>query len=144
LVQALAHFADKVPESRGDDEAIRARILAELDKQSWAPSSTVNVIVRNAIAELRGTIFDEREREAVRVAAENVPGITSVKDHLVGWSPYLECSSNHQRMRRAVNNSSLGTQSYRSDDEGPITRPVRIHLSAERLSSVQQGKLEAI
>jgi signal-transduction protein with cAMP-binding, CBS, and nucleotidyltransferase domain len=87
LVQALARLADEVPESRSDDEAIRARILAELDKQAWAPGASINVIVRNGVAELWGTIFDEREREAVRVAAENVPGITSVKDHLVWVEP---------------------------------------------------------
>lgn len=87
LVQALARLAEEAPASPGGDEAIRARILAELDKQVWAPTSFVNVIVRNGVAELRGTIFDEREREAVRVAAENVPGITSVKDHLVWLDP---------------------------------------------------------
>jgi CBS domain-containing protein len=82
LIQALAGIADEVPESRGDDEAIRARILAEVDKQAWAPGVSINVIVRNGVAELWGTIFDERERAALRVAAENVPGITSVEDHL--------------------------------------------------------------
>ena len=87
LVQALARLADEAPASRGDDEAIRTRILAELDKQTWAPSSTISVIVRNGVAELWGTIFDEREREAVRVAAENVPGITTVKDDLVWLEP---------------------------------------------------------
>jgi BON domain len=43
--------------------------------------------VQNGIAELRGTIFDERERKAVRIAAENVPGIAGVKDHLVWLEP---------------------------------------------------------
>ena len=79
LVQALARLAEEAPASDGGDEAIRARILAEVDKESWAQTSFINVIVRNGVAELWGTIFDEREREAVRVAAENVPGITSVK-----------------------------------------------------------------
>jgi CBS domain-containing protein len=82
LVQALASLADEVPESSGDDEAIRTRILAEVEKQAWAPGVSINVIARNGVAELWGTIFDEREREALRVAAENVPGITSVEDHL--------------------------------------------------------------
>ena len=66
---------------------MRKQILAELDKRSWSPRSMVNVIVHNGIAELWGTLFDEREREALRVAAENVAGIKNVKDHLVWVEP---------------------------------------------------------
>ena len=53
----------------------------------WAPRTLTNVIVRAGIVELWGTIFDEREREALRVAAENVPGVRQVKDHLVWGEP---------------------------------------------------------
>jgi CBS domain-containing protein len=87
LVQALARLAEEAPSSRPIDETIRMRILAELDKQSWAPRSCVNVIVRSGVAELWGTILDERQRKAIRVAAENVPGVGSVKDHLVWVEP---------------------------------------------------------
>lgn len=87
LVQALANFPDDTPESRADDDLIRARILNELNKQSWAPTSTIDVKVQNGIAELRGTIFDEREGKAVRIAAENVTGIAGVRDHLVWLEP---------------------------------------------------------
>jgi BON domain len=44
---------------------------------------SVNVIVRDGIVELWGAILDERIREVLRVAAENVPGDKRVKDHLV-------------------------------------------------------------
>jgi CBS domain-containing protein len=87
LVQALARLADEAPESHRDDEAIRTRILADLDKEPWAPGFSVNVIVRNGVAEFWGTIFDEREREAVRVVAENVPGIIGVRDHMLLVEP---------------------------------------------------------
>jgi osmotically-inducible protein OsmY len=43
--------------------------------------------VRLGIAELWGVITDEREREAIRVAAENVPGILQVVDNLVYVEP---------------------------------------------------------
>ena len=78
LVQALARLAEEAPPSRPDDEAMRAKIMAELNKQEWAPRSLVNVIVRDGVAELWGTILSEKERDAVRVVAENVPGIASV------------------------------------------------------------------
>jgi CBS domain-containing protein len=87
LVQALARLAEEVPASRSDDETMRGRILAELAKQPWAPRSCINVIVRNGVAELWGTIFDERERNAARVAVENVSGVVGVKDHLVWVEP---------------------------------------------------------
>ena len=61
--------------------AIWERISAECAKQPWAPE--INVIVKNGIVELRGAITDERERQAFIVAAENVPGVKAVHDHLV-------------------------------------------------------------
>jgi len=67
---------------RTSSPAPRGRILAALDAEPWAPRYSINVIVRNGVAEIWGTIFDEREREAVRVVAENVPGIKAVKEHL--------------------------------------------------------------
>ncbi len=83
LVQALAHLAEESSGSKPDDEMMRAQIMGELAKQSWARTSSINVIVRHGIAELWGPIFDQRQREAVRVAAENVVGVGNVKDHLV-------------------------------------------------------------
>jgi hypothetical protein len=37
--------------------------------------------------ELWGAIFDERQRGALKVAAENIPGVKGVKDHLVWIEP---------------------------------------------------------
>jgi CBS domain-containing protein len=64
LVQALARLAEEAPPSRPDDEAMRAQIMAELKKQEWAPHPSVNVIVRDGVAELWGTILDEKKRDA--------------------------------------------------------------------------------
>jgi len=46
-----------------------------------------NVVVRNGVVELWGTITDERERAALIVASENVPGVKTVHDHLVWIEP---------------------------------------------------------
>jgi len=46
-----------------------------------------NVVVRNGVVELWGVITDERERQARIVAAENVPGVKAVHDHLVWIEP---------------------------------------------------------
>ena len=66
----------------GSDETIRALLLAELAKEPWAPVALINPVVRDGVVELWGTITDERERPALVVAAENVPGVKAVHDHL--------------------------------------------------------------
>lgn len=43
---------------------------------------------KDGVAELSGTIFDERERMAAKVAAENVPGVEFVIDQLTWIDPY--------------------------------------------------------
>lgn len=62
-------------------------MLAEIDKQHRAPCASIDVAVENAVVELRGVVTDRREREALRVAAENVPGVEAVRDRLVWVEP---------------------------------------------------------
>jgi CBS domain-containing protein len=82
LLHALASVAREATPAEQSDEAIRTRLLAELGKQPWAPVALISPIVRNGVVELWGTITDERERQALVVAAENVPGVKAVRDHL--------------------------------------------------------------
>ena len=67
------------------DLAIREQILAECERQSWAPMITV--VVHGGIVELHGAITDDRERQALIVASENVRGVKAVRDHLVWIEP---------------------------------------------------------
>jgi len=85
LLHALASVAREVKSTASDDATIREQIMAECAKQPWAPH--VNVVVRDGVAELWGVITDERERQAFIVAAENVPGIKAVRDHLAWVEP---------------------------------------------------------
>ncbi len=85
LMHALASLAREAPAASGDDAAIRDRILAALAKQRWA--FAVNVVVKNGVAEVWGTIMDERERQACIVTVENVAGVKAVHDHLVWIEP---------------------------------------------------------
>lgn len=85
LLHALASIARGTPAPSGDDAAVRDRVMAALAKQRWA--FAVNVVVKNGVAEVWGTIMDERERQACIVAVENVPGVKEVHDHLVWVEP---------------------------------------------------------
>jgi osmotically-inducible protein OsmY len=62
-------------------------LVAELKKQTWAPVGTIDVIVRNGVVTLSGVLLDERQREALRVAAENIPGVLKVEDHVAWMDP---------------------------------------------------------
>jgi hypothetical protein len=62
-------------------------VLAVLDGQSWAPRHMIDVVVRDGVVELWGTVIDPAQRDAVRVAAETVPGVSAVKCHVVWVEP---------------------------------------------------------
>jgi CBS domain-containing protein len=85
LLHALATLAREATPQAGDDAAIRSQILTEYGKQRWAPQ--INVVVRDGVVSLWGVITDERERQALIVAAENVPGVKQVHDHVVWIEP---------------------------------------------------------
>lgn len=85
LMHALVSLARDIETPAGGDAAIRDRILAAVAKQPWAPR--INVVVKNGVVELWGTITDERERQGCIVTAENVAGVREVHDHLVWVEP---------------------------------------------------------
>ena len=87
LLRALAGVAAEIPPSPQSDEAIREGVLAELERQSWAPRNLIDVIVRNRVVELWGTVVEPDQRNAARVAAETVPGVKAVKSHIVWIEP---------------------------------------------------------
>jgi CBS domain-containing protein len=87
LLHALASVLPDVPAPPKTDTAIRERIMAALEGQPWAPKSLIDVVVHHGVVGLWGTILDERDRQAIRVVAENVGGIKEVQDHLVWVEP---------------------------------------------------------
>jgi CBS-domain-containing membrane protein len=92
LVRALLHSLAEPPgkpagNAVAGDAEIRDRIVAEIARQPWGPRASVDVRVTDGAVELYGTITDERERTALRVLAENQPGVKTVLDHLVWIEP---------------------------------------------------------
>lgn len=88
LLRALEQLLPKAETRAVADAELRRHVLRELDRQRWAPRSYLDVKVENGVAELTGLITDGREREAMRVLTENVPGVRGVVDHLVWIEPY--------------------------------------------------------
>ena len=87
LLRALARTLDEEPVAVVGDDEIRERILAELAKVSWVPRDGLTITVGDGAVGLDGVILDEKEREALRIAVENVPGVRAVEDRLVWVEP---------------------------------------------------------
>jgi CBS domain-containing protein len=87
LLRALASVVGEIAPGLKTDEGIRDRVLSELEAQSWTPGDMIDVIVRNGVVELWGTVLDARQRDAAGVAAETIPGVKAVKSHIVWIEP---------------------------------------------------------
>ena len=85
LVRALAMTESKAAiAADSDDRTIRQRLITELTGQEWVHMWTADIIVRDRVVHL--WFSDDRseaERQAVRVAAENIPGVRQVEEHIV-------------------------------------------------------------
>jgi CBS-domain-containing membrane protein len=81
LVQALAThglaFLDRVEA----DEALRESIITKIH-ELCSKGSTVDVIVVHGTVNLWGTVHTEKEKSAIRVAAEETLGVRKVNDRL--------------------------------------------------------------
>jgi CBS domain-containing protein len=104
LLRALvSSLHSAVPVSSCGDAAIREQILRELKNERWAPIASVDVIVRGGIVTLWGYVFDERQRAAIKVLAENVPGVKAVRDDLV-WIDSISGATIESEEKEAMRN----------------------------------------
>ena len=87
IMHGVVSLVNATPPGAKDDASIRTQLLDEMKQEQWAPAATTNVVVHGGVVELWGVITDERQREALRVAAENIPGVKVVRDHLVWIEP---------------------------------------------------------
>ena len=87
LMHAMVSLVRQAPPTAMDDTAIREQLLAEMKREQWAPAAMTTVVVRDGVVELWGVVIDDRQRQALTIAAENIPGVKAVKDHLVWVEP---------------------------------------------------------
>ena len=90
LVRALAMtITEGVGGADADDRMIRDKLLAELKAEKWAEVSPANVTVRDGVVHLWSSYLSEQERRALIVAAESIPGVRRVEDHMRPVPAYL-------------------------------------------------------
>jgi len=88
LVRALAAAKPAAPlmtDHEDDDRTIRARLLNDLQRQHWATRVwPQDILVSHGVVTLWFSSDEpEDNRRAIRVAAENVPGVLSVQENIV-------------------------------------------------------------
>jgi CBS domain-containing protein len=83
LIQALASLAEE-PAGEGGadvtDREIRAMLMGELAGHKWAFAGR-NIVVSDGVIHLWGAFHSAESVDAVRVAAESIPGVKGVEDH---------------------------------------------------------------
>lgn len=81
IVQAVASAVSglTIPFS---DQGIREKLLSQLNSQPWSHTAQLNVTVNDGVVDVWGICHSDAERDAVRIAAENIPGVRTVKNNL--------------------------------------------------------------
>lgn len=83
LVRAVARAKPaKAAKSGSGDVELRQKLESRLDSKSWASRNMVNFVVTKGRVELFGMVRNPDQRDAIRVLAENMAGVRSVKDRL--------------------------------------------------------------
>lgn len=90
LLQAIA--GERKPAEATDrlsDREIRNRVHESLSGKDFTSHGALNVIVDDGVVELWGWVESDAEREALVLAATEVPGVKEVKDHFGRVSPWV-------------------------------------------------------
>ncbi len=106
LMRAMISIARSAQPPAQSDIDIRKKIMSELDGQKWAPIAMVDVTVNKGRVDLWGTIFDERDRTALKVLAENVAGVKEVRDHMTWIEPMSGISMDASDGVKAAKNAA--------------------------------------
>ncbi|MGF6812993.1 CBS domain-containing protein [Paraburkholderia sp. Clong3] len=83
LIQALASLPEEPARDAGadvTDREIRAMLMGELAGHKWAFAGR-NIVVSDGVIHLWGVFHSAESIQAVRVAAESIPGVKGVDDH---------------------------------------------------------------
>lgn len=86
LLKAIM-LGDNQPSTAVTDAEIEHAMRKAMHQENWVPRVGVQIRIADGVIELSGSVPDERERSALRVIAENVPGAKGVVDHLVCIEP---------------------------------------------------------
>ncbi len=87
LLQGIAAHPSAAPALSPDDRDLREAVENAIESVPGVTITQQNVVVADGNVEIWGYVHDESQRDAIRVAAENVPGAKQVSLH-VGRLPF--------------------------------------------------------
>jgi len=87
LIAAVGYALQDVEPAPPTDAEIAAKVKGEVNALRWLDGSSIAIRVEDGVATLEGIIHDERLRGAIRVAAENVPGVKAIRDTIAFVEP---------------------------------------------------------
>lgn len=82
LLRALASVSPETPAAAADDRDLKDRVTAAVKELSWESRSHDAIVVRNGVVQLWGFVSSGSQRDALRVAAERVPGVKAVENNI--------------------------------------------------------------
>lgn len=82
LLQGLLAREPQQATAPAADDTLRAQVVTVLAAHDWG-AGVSNVVVENGVVHVWGNVASPTVREAVRVAAENVPGVQRVVNKVV-------------------------------------------------------------
>jgi osmotically-inducible protein OsmY len=80
LLRLLAGLHEKSEPAPTDDDAIQKEVMKRMKAEPWFHSAQIEVGVRGGIVKIEGVVLSHDIQTALRVAAENVPGVRAVTD----------------------------------------------------------------
>ena len=81
LLALLSREPDR-PVAQSTDKTLRQAVVDTIEHRPWTSKWPTNVLASDGVVHLWGFVEGEEVRKAYRVAAENVPGVRRVKNHL--------------------------------------------------------------
>jgi hypothetical protein len=82
LLRALLSREPDRPLRQPTDAALRQAVVDTLEKRPWTSRWPTHVFASGGVVDLWGFVDDAEGRKAYGVAAENVPGVRRVNNHL--------------------------------------------------------------
>lgn len=82
LIRTLAEPRTETPAPKPDDLAIKDRFERTVRAAGFASVGAVTLVVEDGRVELWGVAETRKEREALELAAAEIPGVESVENHL--------------------------------------------------------------
>lgn len=82
LLRALASVSPETPAAAADDRDLKERVAAAVKELSWDSRSHDAIVVRNGVVQLWGFVSSVSQRDALRIAAERVPGVKAVENNI--------------------------------------------------------------